>query len=84
MTSASASSSAPGARGEHRDRSIVASKGPPSTAPRVHGTLFCEVDADRDREGLGFWRGLIAGRGTVGPDSWDDAAFLGPIVDSIR
>jgi len=28
--------------------------------------------------------GLIAGRGTVGPDSWDDAAFLGPIVDSIR
>jgi len=28
--------------------------------------------------------GLIAGRGTVGPDSWDDAAFLGPIVASIR
>ncbi len=28
--------------------------------------------------------GLMAGRGTVGPDSWDDAAFLGPIVDSIR
>ena len=28
--------------------------------------------------------GLIANRGTVGPDSWDDAAFLGPIVTSIR
>ena len=27
---------------------------------------------------------LVPGKGTIAPDSWDDAAFLGPIVRSIR
>ena len=28
--------------------------------------------------------GLVPGQGTVGPSSWSDDAFLGPIIDSIQ
>jgi CubicO group peptidase (beta-lactamase class C family) len=28
--------------------------------------------------------GLVEGRGTVPPESWDDAAFLGPIVEAVE
>jgi len=43
--------------------------GPPIADP----TLFLRYPSN----------GLTPGAGTVPPDSWDDAAFLGPIIDSI-
>ena len=27
--------------------------------------------------------GLVPGRGTDGPEHWDDAAFLAPIIESV-
>ena len=44
--------------------------GPPVADP----TLFAKYPSG----------GLVPGQGTIAPDSWDDGAFLGPIVRSIR
>ena len=53
-----------------RNGTYVKSAGEPIALPN----LFVRYPSD----------GLVAGQGTLPPSSWDDEAFLGPILDSIQ
>ena len=53
-----------------RNGTYVKSPGEPIGVP----SLFSRYPSD----------GLVPGQGTIGPSSWNDSSFLGPIIDSIE